>query len=198
MAWEALVEAHTRHALQFISLFADRMPFDESADRYLKEMGVPDTMAVGVRTRVLVALEDADNAEGEEIRVPLAPDVDEDDIPAGGDGWGRFRPDRFVRGVVMRSRKNEETDRWIQLAIARAEEGVMLAHIDNAITFTALLDAHMPLDRAVQEYIESMNLVGGRAQAVFQRTMARLADVHLPDADLDLFATIPAPEPEDQ
>jgi hypothetical protein len=68
----------------------------------------------------------------------------------------------------------------MQLALARAEEAVIATHVDNAITFAALLDEVLPLDRATQEYIEAVGLSGGRAQAVHQRTMARLADVHLP------------------
>ena len=178
MAWETLVDAHARHALQFVELFADRMPFAESVARYLRELAVADSMAVAIRTRVLVALEDAGP-------LPDAPSLvsglGDDDLDEA-DGWRRFRPDVLVRGVVERSRRNDEVERWVQLAIARAEEGLILTHIDNALTFAALLDPHMPLDRAVQEYIGTMNLMGGRAQAVFQRTMARLADVHLPDA----------------
>jgi hypothetical protein len=68
----------------------------------------------------------------------------------------------------------------MKLALARAEEAVIATHVDNAITFAALLDPVMPLDRATQEYIDAVGLSGGRAQAVHQRTMARLADVHLP------------------
>jgi hypothetical protein len=36
------------------------------------------------------------------------------------------------------------------------------------------------VDRAVQAYLQAVGLSGGRGQSVHQRTMARLADVHLP------------------
>ena len=177
MAWETLVDAHARHALQFVELFADRMSFTESVGRYLRELAVADSMAVAIRTRVLVSLEDGGPLPDAPALVSA---LDADDLDEA-DGWRRFRPDVLVRGVVERSRRNEVVERWVQLAIARAEEGLILTHIDNALTFAALLDPHMTLDRAVQEYIGTMNLMGGRAQAVFQRTMARLAEVHLPD-----------------
>ena len=67
----------------------------------------------------------------------------------------------------------------MQLALARAEEHVIRTHIENAIGFVALLEDHLPLDKAIQQYLTSVGVAGGRAQAVFQRTMARLADVHL-------------------
>jgi hypothetical protein len=52
--------------------------------------------------------------------------------------------------------------------------------VENAIGFVALLQEQLSLDRSVQQYLGAVGLAGGRAQAVFQRTMAKLADVHLP------------------
>lgn len=172
MSWEALVEAHIEQADQFVDLLSGRLGFAEAVDRYLREMRVPDAMAPSVRTRVLVSLEDT------------AASVDEDDfadVPATrSPGWRRFRPAVLVRGVQERMKRGDETEGWIKLALARAEEAIILAHVDNALSFAALLGPYQPLDRAVMEYIDAIELVGGRAQVVHQRTMARLADVHLP------------------
>ena len=65
------------------------------------------------------------------------------------------------------------------LLLARSEEAIISTHVENAIGFAALLDGSTTLDRAVQHYMGSVNLAGCRGQVVFQRTMARLADVHL-------------------
>ena len=81
---------------------------------------------------------------------------------------------------MERQRRHEEVERMVELAIARAEEDIIKTHVDNAITFAALLEDMGPLSRGVEQYIASLNVVGGRGQAVLQRTMARLADVHLP------------------
>jgi hypothetical protein len=180
MAWEALVEAHTSHALNFLALLADRVPFEEALNRYLREMDVSEPMTTAIRTAVLVALEDA---EAEPSRPTLQVEPPAPDEPE--EGWRRFTPGALMRGVKESQRSREEVERWILLAIARAEEAVLNAHVDNAITFAALLDQTMPLDRAVQEYIRTVGLAGSRAQSAFQRTMARLAEVHLP-----------APEPQ--
>ena len=85
----------------------------------------------------------------------------------------------MVQGVRRRQRRQEEMERISMLALARAEEQLIQTHVENAIGFVALLDDE-PLHRAVQTYLGEIRLAGGRAQAVFQRTMARLADVHLP------------------
>jgi hypothetical protein len=68
----------------------------------------------------------------------------------------------------------------VLLSLARAEENVIRTHVENAIGFVALLQEMLPLDEAVEQYLGAVRVVGSRAQAVMQRTMARLADVHLP------------------
>ena len=177
MAWEALVDAHMREALEFIELFEGRMTLEEALLRYLREMDLNETIASAIRTRVLVALEDRPHSG----RPRLLHDDPQPEAPEeNDDGWRRFRPDVMVRGVLERQKRNEDNERWIELSLARAEEGVIKTHIDNAITFAALLDGSITLSRAIQLYLGAVQLTGGRSQSVFQRTMAQLADVHLP------------------
>lgn len=188
-AWEALVEAHADHALLFVSLMADRMPFDEAISRYLAEMDVRDPIASSIRSRVLVALEHAQAErdvaaaretppEGERADTAAETDGRADDE---GEGLRRFRPDVLMKGIARKARATEEVEQWVALAIARAEEGIINIHIDNALTFAATLSPQLTLAEAVEDYIDTLRITGGRAQAVFQRTMARLADLHLPE-----------------
>ena len=177
MAWEALIETHTQQAREFIDLLEGRLDFEEALLRYLREMDLTEAIATAVRTRVLVALEDRPakpalqlHDEEDDTRKDVEPD----------EGWRRFRPDVMVRSVIDRQKRNEETENWIELALARAEESVIRTHIDNAITFAALLEDQASLGRGVQAYLGAVQLTGGRSQSVFQRTMAQLADVHLP------------------
>jgi hypothetical protein len=178
MAWESLVDTHVEQATQFVSLLAEFTPVEESLPRYLREMDLYETMVAAIRTRVLMRAEDEgrEKADAAALRIEPSPaDTDE------GEGWNLLRqPGRVVRGVLQRHRRNDEMERIVQLAIARAEEAVIRTHVENAIGFVALLEDQMPLDRTVQQYLGAVGLAGGRAQAVFQRTMARLADVHLP------------------
>lgn len=180
MAWEALVDSHVEEAMQFILLLAEHEPIEESLPRYFREMDLQATMAAAVRTRVLTRIEEeppiapSDLFDGTPLQFPG--DVQDENE----DGWTLLRqPQRVVRDVIRRQKRNEEMDRVIQLALARAEEHVIRSHIENAIGFVALLEDHLPLDKAIQQYLTSVGVAGSRAQAVFQRTMARLADVHL-------------------
>lgn len=185
MAWEALVDVHVDQAMQFVTLAAPYEPIEESLPRYLREMDIQTPMAAAIRTGVLTAVEE---------EPPVAPSDLFDDSGSGDvsdedrDGWNLLRrPQRVVRGVIRRQKRSEEFDRISQLALARAEEQVIRTHIENAIGFVALLE-DQPFDRAIESYLSAVGVSGGRAQAVFQRTMARLADVHLARG-----ATLPPP-----
>jgi len=178
MAWEALVETHARLALDFVRLFEDRMDLESALVRYLREMDLNETIASAIRSRVLIEYE----AEPKPTAVQLQLHADEPDEESAdeGEGWRRFMPDAVMRDLRQRHRRNEETDQLLELSLARAEEETIKTHIDNAIQFVAVLEGHASMGRAVQYYLAAISLTGGRGQAVFQRTMARLADVHLP------------------
>jgi hypothetical protein len=179
MAWEALVDTHVEQATQFVALLSGYLPVEEALPRYLREADLGETMATAIRTRVLMRFEeqggsDAPPPSRAPARRSLAA-VDDDE------GWTLLRQSqRVVEGVRLRQRRNEEIDRIILLALARAEENLIRTHVENAIGFVALLQEQLSLDRSVQQYLGAVGLAGGRAQAVFQRTMAKLADVHLP------------------
>lgn len=192
MAWEALVETHVGEATSFVALLADRLSLEDSLTRYFRELDLSETMVTAVRTRVLLATEEEEQGErllapeseralegatpapAEPGPLPLHPEgLDEDE------GWRRFMPDAVVREIRERQRRTEEIERIVQLALARSEEALIRTHVENAISFAALLDDHLALDRAVQQYLGAVLLSGCRGQVVFQRTMARLADVHL-------------------
>jgi hypothetical protein len=185
MAWEALVDCHVEQARNFVAFLADHLPVEDSLPRYLSEMDLGETMAAAIRTRVLMRVEEAGDAsagDGARLRFPPPESADEhDDERDAGESWDLLRqPRRVMRGVLRRQRRNDEIDRITELALARSEENVIRTHVENAISFVALLEDRLPLGRSVQQYLGAVGLAGSRAQTVFQRTMARLADVHLP------------------
>lgn len=189
-AWEALIEAHAAHALRFVALMSARMRFDDAIDRYLEEMDVRDPMAASVRSRVLVALEDVETEDGHAERPWNR--VFGDGEATGARRLRRFRPDVLVKGMARMHRESEAAEQWVRLAMARAEESVIRAHIDNALVFAGITRGHLELNEAVEDYIELLRVTGGRAQAVYQRTMAHLADLHLPEDDVGDEAVDPS------
>ena len=202
MAWESLVETHVAQANEFVDIMEGRFDLEDALARYLAEMDLDDTMAAAVRTRVFVTLEHLNSdtdPEDPDVRIrlhergaasasadareavtdaePRDPETEDD---SDDDGWRRFRPDVVVRGVIRRQRQSDADDARAELALARAEEAIILTHVENAISFTALLEDYVGVSRGVQYYLGAVVLSGSRAHSVFQRAMARLADVHLP------------------
>jgi hypothetical protein len=191
MAWEALVDAHVEEAMQFVALAARYEPLEESLPRYLREMDLQTSMAAAIRTRVLTAVEEEPPTPPDDLFDDPLDRFSADPPTEDGDGWSLLRqPQRVVRGVIRRQKRSEEFDRLTQLALARAEEHLIRTHIENAIGFVALLEGQ-PFDRAIETYLSSAGIAGARAQAVFQRTMARLADVHLARGPVTADASSP-------
>jgi hypothetical protein len=181
MAWEALVETHVEQATHFVALLSGYLPLEEALPRYLRESDLGETMATAIRTRVLMRFEEQDGGESHTPAAPFSARPATRPAASSDDGWALLRQSqRVVEGVRLRQRRNEEMDRIILLSLARAEEHLIRTHVENAIGFVALLQEQLSLDRSVQQYLGAVGLAGGRAQAVFQRTMAKLADVHLP------------------
>src|SRR6476661_3915536 len=56
-SWEALIDTHTRQALQFVTEFATRIPVLEGLDLFFRVTAVPEAMHEVVRSRTLTALD---------------------------------------------------------------------------------------------------------------------------------------------
>jgi hypothetical protein len=160
-AWEALVVTHTSQALQFVCEFASRLPVLEALDLYFQVVAVPEAMQEAVRTRTLTGLEP-------ESLPPLTP------MPEV-QGWQRFRLDVQLEHQRYRRRYQERTIQLAKMVGARAAEAVIATHVENAIGFTGLLRAVMPVEQSTEHYLREFSLSAGTAQMVWQRVQARVA-----------------------
>lgn len=177
-AQEALIDAHAQEALRLVALVGHDWSFSEALTYYFDEMSITGPLATSVRNRALVQLEDDRRLDADEpslLRRAPGDDVDDDERFT----WDSIRPDRLVRQVRRRQRRQAETERLAMLVLAQAEEAMLNVHVDNALDFIALLDEEMSPDRAVSYYVDATGVSGCRAQAVVQRTMVRVADALL-------------------
>ncbi|HET7276301.1 MAG TPA: hypothetical protein VFI91_14120 [Longimicrobiaceae bacterium] len=164
-------ETHAQQALNLVAVMAPRMPFDEAIERYIEIMSLGRDEAESVHNRALVALSDPDtgaNLARERHR------------PGWGLNWRYVTPLGAVRFVQRKMRRNAEEDLWMELSAARAEEGLVRTHIQHAMIFAEILDEHVPAPRSVSVYIDRLEVPTTRARAVYQRVLARLADMELP------------------
>jgi hypothetical protein len=169
-AREGMIETHAELASDLVGILAPRMPFDEAIDRYLESMGLEGDDAEAVGSRAVAVLDER------EIREDLARE--------GTRGWGfdwRYATPLGALRFIQRQRKRSaEEQLWLELAAARAEERIADAHARYAQGFVDILEDEVDPTRAVELYVERLNLPETRARIVYQRVLARLAESLLP------------------
>lgn len=161
MSWEALIDTHTRQALQFVTEFATRIPVLGALDLYFGVTAVPEAMHEVVRSRTLTAID-----------LKTVPE------PAGMPaltGWGRLRLDLVLEHSRYRRRYHERTIELARMVGARAAEAMVATHVENALELAWLLKGVMPVKRATEYYLREFGLQAGMAQMVMQRVQARVA-----------------------
>ena len=83
----------------------------------------------------------------------------------------RFLPDR-----IFKRRLSDAADKRLRLALARAEEAVVDAHVQNALLFVDALEGELPFDRAIDTYIREMAIPEPLASTVVTRALVVLGD----------------------
>ncbi len=173
-ATEARLDTHSQQALNLVAVLAHRMTFDQALDRYVEIMGLGSEEAQVVETRTLVALGESGFADqlSRERHNPHQLN------------WRYATPLGAVRFVRRRLRRNAEEALWLELSAARAEEALVRTHVKHALGVVRLLRKYLPPTRAVSTYLEHLEVPSARARAVYQRTLARIAEADLPRLEI--------------
>jgi hypothetical protein len=72
------------------------------------------------------------------------------------------------------------TERRMRLAQARAEEAIIRAHVESALTFVDALAEELPFDRAIDSYIRVMTVPEPLASIIVTRVLVVLGQDLLP------------------
>lgn len=163
--WEALIDTHTRQALEFVCEFAQRVPVLEGLDLFFQVIAVPEAMQEAICCRTLIALD-------LESLPPLT-------RPARLAGWHRVRIDRVLENERIRRRYDDKTVELARMVGARVAEAVISTHVENAVEFTRLLKGVLPVNAATDRYLFEFALPEGNASMVRQRVRARVAGEEL-------------------
>jgi hypothetical protein len=161
LGWEALIDTHTRQALQLITEFAPRISVLDALDLYFQVTAVPEAMQEVVRSRTLTAIDL--KAIPEPAEMPTLT------------GWGRLRLDLALEYSRYRRRYQERTLELARMVGARAAEAVVAAHVENALELGWLLRGVMTVQAATDHYLREFGLPADVAQMVMQRVQARVA-----------------------
>lgn len=178
---ERLLATHVRHVLALVDLVADRLPFDDALDIYVRVLRLTPEQARNVGSRALAEIGRKGGSGAQNVSVEaLGEGLDEEeDRPAKEDASGRSdalfaRLRRRVQGRVQ-----EDLRHRINLAAARAEDDLLETHVENSLLFVRALDEAEEPD-AIETYLETMMLSEGTADVVYHRALRLIADEVLP------------------
>jgi hypothetical protein len=79
-----------------------------------------------------------------------------------------------VLGWLRRRRLSEAGRRRLVISLARAEEDLVEVHVRNVLDLFDAIGDEVPLDRALELYLDTMDVAEPRASIVGRRVMARL------------------------
>lgn len=71
-------------------------------------------------------------------------------------------------------RVSGEADRRLMLSLARAEEQLIRTHVQNAIDVIEAVAGEMPMGRALELYLDELDVDEPESTIVAQRVLARL------------------------
>lgn len=176
---ERLLATHVRHVLAFVDLVADRLPFDDALDIYVRILRLTPEQARNVGSRALAELGRRDPAA---LRLPEtmqeAAEPEQEEAPVGDVSRSDALFSRLRRRV--RGRVQDELRERINLSAARTEDALLETHVENALIFVRALSEEISPPEAVDLYLETLLLPEGVADVIYHRALRVIADRVLP------------------
>jgi hypothetical protein len=87
---------------------------------------------------------------------------------------------KFLPESLFAKKLQPATERRMRLAQARAEEAIIRAHVESALTFVDALAEELPFDRAIDSYIRVMGVAEPLASIIVTRVLVVLGQDLLP------------------
>ncbi len=182
---ERLLATHVRHVLALVDLVADRLPFDDALDIYVRILRLSPEQARNIGSRALAEIGRREGAAAPTALPPLPepePEPEEPREEEGGRSGAIFaRLRRRVRGRVQ-----DELRERVNLCAARTEDALLETHVENSLIFARALREELTTPEAIEMYLDVMMLPEGAADVIYNRALRIIADQVLP----------PVPDPE--
>jgi hypothetical protein len=188
---ERLLATHVRHSLAIVDLVSDSLPFDDALDIYVRIMRLNAEQARNVGSRALAEL-------GRRSGLPAPTDTEleavlrreeelqeESDEAAEADVEGRSGAMFSRLRRRLQGRVHADLRERINLAAARTEDDLFIAHVENALMFVKTLGEELSAPAAVDLYLDTMVLPEGLGDVVYNRALRLIADKVLPATGRD-------------
>ncbi len=183
VAQEKLLSTHVDHALDLIALVNDEVSFIDALEIYARLLRLDDDEAQNLSSRALAIL--GERAEsGQDWETLAEGETEAPDEIGRGDGHSLF-------GLLrdrLRGRVNEDL-RWrVELVAARAEVALIETHMKNALHFADFLGEELEDRKAVELYLDALDVRESVAEVTYYLALSRIADTVLPEHGSGLAA----------
>ncbi|MGQ0561004.1 MAG: hypothetical protein ACT443_03915 [Gemmatimonadota bacterium] len=82
----------------------------------------------------------------------------------------------MVLDFFRRKKLSDEAQKRLVVALARAEETIIDTHVDNALDVIEAVGDELPIDRALEIYLEALEENPQRAEIIARRLLSKLGD----------------------
>lgn len=191
VAQERLLSTHVDHALDLISLVDDDVSFTDALEIYSRLLRLDEDQAQNISTRALAVLGERAEREGTFENPPREPTaktteepVAEEEGEAGRSLFGQLKS--RLRGRVHGGLRSK-----IELVAARTEVALIRTHVDNALHFVDILEGEKEERKAVELYLDALDVRESIAEVTYYLALSRLADDVLPEHGSGIAASRP-------
>jgi hypothetical protein len=80
----------------------------------------------------------------------------------------------MVLDFFRRKRLSPEGQKRLVVALARAEESIVDAHVDNALDVIEAIGDELPIERVLEVYLEALEANPQRAEIIARRVLSKL------------------------
>lgn len=192
VAQEKLLATHVDHALDLISLVDDDVSFTEALEIYARLLRLNEDQAQNISTRALAVLGERAERDGSLAERPEKKMEEPREAEPASDA--DEESSRSLFGQLrhrLRGRVRDELRRKIEFVAARTEVALIRTHVDNAIHFVDILKGEKEERKAVELYLDALDVRESVAEVTYYLALSRLADDILPEHGSGLAAGRP-------
>jgi hypothetical protein len=167
VAREALLECHSRHAVELVELGRGRVPPERMLQIYARLHFLDAEMLADVRGRTLANL--GERALRYAVISPVDEPPEEDVQPPPVGVWARVR-------AVFRGRIHHSLRREVDRHTGQTELALMAVHTEHAVRFARALERRFAPSRAVRLYAEVVGLRESLRETLYLLVLSRLGE----------------------
>lgn len=167
VARERLLEVHVQYLLEFVERARAEVPPPRVLSIYCRLHRLAPSDGMLLTHRLLVVL--GERADPSTADIQTQADAEPTEAPWNSPTSMLARMRRRLRGRV-----NPELRRWVEVHTGRTEVALLEVHVEHAVRFIDILQAHTSYAAAVEMYANQVSVPDAQVETVYFMALDRL------------------------